>query len=101
MCLGLRDYVGKNGFRGVVLGLSGGIDSALTAVVAADALGPERVHAVMMPSRYTSEASLEDAQAVAGALGIRLDRLPIEPGVAAFGAMLEPVFAGLPPDITE
>jgi NAD+ synthase len=101
MCLGLRDYVGKNGFPGVVLGLSGGIDSALSAVVAVDALGAQRVHAVMMPSRYTSDASIEDAQAVAGTLGIRLDRLAIEPGVAAFDAMLEPVFAGLPPDITE
>jgi NAD+ synthase len=101
MCLGLRDYVRKNGFPGIVLGLSGGIDSALSAAVAVDALGPERVHAVMMPSRYTSDASLEDAKAVASALGIRLDRLPIEPGVAAFGAMLEPVFKGLPPDITE
>ncbi|MGH6919310.1 MAG: NAD+ synthase, partial [Geminicoccaceae bacterium] len=101
MCLGLCDYVGKNGFPGVVLGLSGGIDSALSAVVAVDALGAQRVHAVMMPSRYTSDASSEDAQAVADTLGIRLDRLSIEPGVAAFGAMLEPVFAGLPPDITE
>ena len=101
MCLGLRDYVGKNGFPGVVLGLSGGINSALSAAVAVDALGPAGVHAVMMPSRYTSKASLEDAKAVATALGIRLDRLPIEPGVAAFGTMLEPVFAGMPPDITE
>ena len=101
MCLGLRDYVGKNGFPGVVLGLSGGIDSALSAAVAVDALGPAGVHAVMMPSRYTSKASLEDAKAVAAALGIRLDRLPIEPGVAAFGTMLEPIFAGMPPDITE
>ncbi|HZA67052.1 MAG TPA: NAD+ synthase [Geminicoccaceae bacterium] len=101
MCLGLRDYVGKNGFPGVALALSGGIDSALSAAVAVDALGPERVHAVMMPSRYTSDASIEDAQAVAGLLGIRLDRLPIEPGMAAFDQMLEPVFAGLPPDITE
>jgi NAD+ synthase len=101
MCLGLRDYVHKNGFPGVVLGLSGGIDSALSAAVAVDALGAQRVHAVMMPSRYTSDASTEDAQAVARALGIRLDRLPIEPAVAAFGQMLEAVFAGMPPDITE
>ncbi len=101
MCLGLRDYVDKNRFPGVVLGLSGGIDSALSAAVAADALGPERVHAVMMPSRYTSAASTEDAQAVADALGIRLDAIPIEPAVGAFGAMLEPIFAGRPPDITE
>jgi NAD+ synthase len=101
MCLGLRDYVDKNRFPGVVLGLSGGIDSALSAAVAVDALGPERVHAVMMPSRYTSESSLEDAAAVARALGIRLDRIPIEPAIGAFAAMLEPLFAGRPPDITE
>jgi NAD+ synthase len=101
MCLGLCDYVGKNRFPGVVLGLSGGIDSALSAAVAVDALGPERVHAVMMPSRYTSTASTEDAAAVADALGIRLDSIPIEPAVGAFGAMLEPVFAGRAPDITE
>jgi NAD+ synthase len=101
MCLGLRDYVEKNRFPGVVLGLSGGIDSALSAAVAVDALGPERVHAVMMPSRYTSAASLEDAQAVAGALGIRLDSVPIEPAVEGFGGMLEPLFRGLAPDITE
>ena len=101
MCLGLCDYVEKNRFPGVVLGLSGGIDSALTAAVAVDALRPERVHAVMMPSRYTSRASIEDAQAVAKALGIRIDAIPIEPAVAAFGTMLEPVFAGRAPDITE
>ena len=101
MCLGLRDYVDKNRFPGVVLGLSGGIDSALSAAVAVDALGPERVHAVMMPSRYTAASSLEDAAAVAQALGIRLDHIPIEPAVEAFGVMLEPLFAGRPPDITE
>jgi NAD+ synthase len=101
MCLGLADYVDKNRFPGVVLGLSGGIDSALSAAVAVDALGPERVHAVMMPSRYTSEASLEDAEAVARALGIRLDSVPIEPAVEGFSAMLGPLFAGRAPDITE
>jgi NAD+ synthase len=101
MCLGLRDYVGKNRFPGVVLGLSGGIDSALSAAVAVDALGKGRVHAVMMPSRYTSAESTEDAKAVAEALGIRLDSIPIEPAVGAFGEMLEGVFAGRPPDITE
>jgi NAD+ synthase len=101
MCLGLRDYVDKNRFPGVVLGLSGGIDSALSAAVAVDALGAARVHAVMMPSRYTSAASTEDAQAVAEALGIRLDSVPVEPAVGAFGEMLEGVFAGRPPDITE
>ena len=101
MCLGLRDYVEKNRFPGVVLGLSGGIDSALTAVVAADALGPERVHAVMMPSRYTSTESLEDAAACAAALGIRLDEVPIEPAVDGFAAMLQPIFEGREPDTTE
>jgi NAD+ synthase len=101
MCLGLRDYVDKNRFPGVVLGLSGGIDSALSAAVAVDALGPARVHAVMMPSRYTSAASTEDAEAVADALGIRLDSVPIEPGLEGFAAMLEPLFAGRAPDITE
>jgi NAD+ synthase len=101
MCLGLRDYVEKNRFPGVVLGLSGGIDSALSAAVAVDALGPERVHAVMMPSRYTSNASTADAAAVADALGIRLDTVAIEAAVTAFGTMLGPLFAGLAPDITE
>jgi NAD+ synthase len=101
MCLGLCDYVDKNRFPGVVLGLSGGIDSALSAAVAVDALGPQRVHAVMMPSRYTSASSLEDAAAVAAALGIRLDTIPIEPAVGAFATMLDPVFAGRAPDITE
>ena len=101
MALGLHDYVGKNRFPGVVLGLSGGIDSALSAAVAVDALGVERVHAVMMPSRFTSPQSLEDAASVAARLGIRLDEVPIEPAVAAFRAMLAPLFAGRPADITE
>ena len=101
MCLGLRDYVGKNRFPGVVLGLSGGIDSALSAAVAADALGPERVHAVMMPSRYTSDESLEDAAACAQALGIRLDNVPIEPAVDGFSTILAPIFEGRAPDTTE
>jgi NAD+ synthase len=101
MSLGLRDYVEKNRFPGVVLGLSGGIDSALTAAVAADALGPERVHAVMMPSRYTSTESLEDAAACAEALNIRFDEVPIEPAVDGFAAMLQPIFEGRKPDTTE
>ena len=101
MCLGLRDYVEKNRFPGVVLGLSGGIDSALSAAVAADALGPKRVHAVMMPSRYTSDESLEDATACADALGIRLDNVPIEPAVEGFSTMLEPIFEDRAPDTTE
>ncbi len=101
MVLGLRDYVAKNRFPGVVLGLSGGVDSALSAAVAVDALGAERVHCVMMPSRYTSAESLEDAAGCARLLGTRLDEIPIEPAVGAFGAMLEPRFAGRPADITE
>jgi NAD+ synthase len=101
MTLGLKDYVEKNRFPGVVLGLSGGIDSALTAAVAVDALGPSRVQALMMPSRYTSSDSLEDAAALARNLGIRLESVPIEPAVAAFGDMLAPLFAGREPDITE
>ena len=101
MCLGLRDYVEKNRFPGVVLGLSGGIDSALTAAVAVDALGPERVHAVMMPSRYTSDESLKDAAGCADALGIRLDNVPIEPAISGFATMLGPIFEGREPDTTE
>jgi NAD+ synthase len=101
MMLGLRDYVGKNGFPGVVLGLSGGIDSALSAVVAADALGPQRVRAVMMPSPYTSRESLEDAAAVADLLGIRYETIGIGPAMEAFRAMLAPAFSNLPPDTTE
>ena len=101
MVLGLRDYVDKNGFPGVVLGLSGGIDSALSAAVAVDALGAKRVRALMMPSRYTSKASLEDAAEVARRLGIRLDEISIEPAYTAFLGMLEPLFDDLPPDTTE
>ena len=101
MVLGLRDYVEKNGFPGVVLGLSGGIDSAISAVVAVDALGPSRVRAVMMPSPYTSKDSLEDASACAGALGIRLDTVSIEPAMAAFSGMVKPLFEGRPADTTE
>jgi len=101
MMLGLRDYVNKNRFPGVVLGLSGGIDSALCAAVAADALGPDRVHCVMMPSRYTSQDSLEDAAAAASLLGVELREIGIEPAVAAFGTMLADSFAGTHADITE
>ena len=101
MVLGLRDYVDKNGFPGVVLGLSGGIDSGLSVVVAVDALGPDRVRAVMMPSRYTSADSLEDAALGAKRLGIRLDEVGIEPAVAAFGDMLAPIFQGKDPDLAE
>jgi NAD+ synthase len=101
MVLGLRDYVEKNRFPGVVLGLSGGIDSAISAAVAADALGPDRVRAVMMPSPYTSAESLEDAAACAEMLGIRYDSINIGPAMQAFGGMLEPAFGNRPPDITE
>ncbi len=101
MVLGLRDYVEKNGFPGVVLGLSGGIDSAISAAVAVDALGPSRVRAVMMPSPYTSKDSLDDAAACAAALGIRLDTVSIEPAMAAFSGMVKPLFEGRPADTTE
>ena len=101
MMLGLRDYVEKNRFPGIVLGLSGGIDSALSAAVAADALGPERVRAVMLPSPYTSAESLEDAAACARLLGIRYDTVPIGPAMEAFHRMLAPAFGNRAPDITE
>ncbi|MFM9842941.1 MAG: NAD+ synthase [Dongiaceae bacterium] len=101
MTLGLRDYVEKNRFPGVLLGLSGGIDSAITAAVAVDALGPDRVHAVMMPSPYTSQESLDDAAEVARLLGIRLDTVSIEPAMKAFAEMLKKQFAGTNEDITE
>ncbi|MBI1244279.1 MAG: NAD+ synthase [Alphaproteobacteria bacterium] len=101
LCLGLRDYVEKNRFKGVILGLSGGIDSALTAALAVDGLGADRVRAVMMPSRFTSRESLDDAAACAKLLGIRLDEISIEPAVAAFSEMLAAQFSGLKPDITE
>jgi NAD+ synthase len=101
MMWGLRDYVNKNGFPGVVLGLSGGIDSAISAAVAADALGPERVRAVMLPSPYTSAHSLEDAAACADMLGIPYETIPISGAMDAFTAALAPAFAGKSPDITE
>ena len=99
--LGLKDYVEKAGFPGVVLGMSGGVDSALTAAIAVDALGASRVHCVMLPYRYTSNESLSDAASCAEALGARYDILPIHPPVEAFESSLRPVFADRPPDITE
>ncbi len=99
--LGLRDYVTKNGFPGVVLGLSGGVDSALCAAIAVDALGPDRVHAVMLPYRFTSAESLDDAAACAEALGIRYDTVPIGPAVDGLYDMLAPMFAGKPRDTAE
>jgi NAD+ synthase len=101
MIVALRDYVNSNGFPGVVLGLSGGIDSALSAAVAVDALGPERVWCVMLPSRYTSQESLDDAAQCARLLGCRLDTIAIAPAVDAFDAMLGPSFEGRAPDLAE
>jgi NAD+ synthase len=101
MVLSVRDYVNRNGFPGVVLGLSGGIDSAACAAIAVDALGPERVWCVMLPSRYTSTESLVDATECARMLGCRYDTIPIPPAVAAFDEMLGPVFADVKPDLTE
>lgn len=101
LVVGVRDYVGKSGFRGVLLGLSGGIDSALVLAVAADALGPERVQAVMMPYHYTAEMSLEDAEREAATLGVGYSVLAIAPAVEAVQDILAPVFAGLPRDKTE
>ena len=101
MVLALRDYVNTNGFPGVVLGMSGGIDSAICAAIAADALGPERVWAVMMPSRYTSQSSLDDATECARLIGCRYDTIPIQPAVEGFDTMLEGSFADAAVDITE
>ncbi|WP_339707025.1 NAD+ synthase [uncultured Sphingosinicella sp.] len=101
MQIGLADYVNRNRFPGVVLGLSGGIDSALSAAVAVDALGADRVWCVMMPSRFTSQDSLDDAAECAAMLGCRLDTIPIAPAMEAFDAMLAPVFEGKARDITE
>ena len=101
MMLGLRDYVNKNRFSGVVLGLSGGIDSALSAAVAVDALGATRVRCVMLPSRYTSAESLADADECARRLGVPYETIEIERAVAAFGETLTPVFAGKAADIAE
>jgi len=97
----LRDYLRKSGFSKVVLGLSGGVDSALVAAVATDALGADKVHCVMLPSEYTSRESLEDAEAVAKSLGCRLDSLPISAARAAVTETLAPLFEGLKPDLTE
>lgn len=101
MVMALRDYVNRNRFPGVVLGLSGGIDSAICAAIAVDALGADRVWCVMLPSRYTSQESLDDAAGCAQMLGVRLDTVPIAPAVDAFDGMLAPVFAGKQADLTE
>ncbi len=99
--LGLRDYVNKNGFPGVVLGLSGGINSALCAAIAVDALGPERVRCVMLPYKFTAQESLDDAAACAKALGVRYEIMPIAPAVEGFEQVLKPAFAGAPRDVAE
>jgi NAD+ synthase (glutamine-hydrolysing) len=101
LVMGVRDYVNKNHFKSVVLGLSGGIDSALTLAIAVDALGAERVRAVMMPFRYTSEMSLEDAAEQAKTLGVQYDVVSIGPIYEAFMSSLDPLFEGATPDTTE
>ncbi len=101
MVQSLRDYMGKTGFQKAVLGLSGGVDSALVASIAVDAIGPQNVRCVMLPSEYTSQASLDDAEAVAKALGVRYDFVPISDSCAAVTATLEPLFAGRDTDLTE
>lgn len=98
---GVRDYIDKNGFPGALIGLSGGMDSALTAAIAVDALGPDRVHTIMMPTRYTSELSHTDATALAENLGVRYDVVAIEDIFEAFRGALGPLFAGRPEDLTE
>ena len=99
--LGLRDYVNKNGFPGVVLGLSGGVDSALCAAMAVDALGSDRVRAMMLPYKFTAQESLDDAAACAKALGVRYQVLPIAKAVEGLEVALSPAFSGLPRDVTE
>ncbi|QLL41682.1 NAD+ synthase [Sulfitobacter pontiacus] len=101
MVQGLRDYMGKTGFKKVLLGLSGGIDSAIVATIAVDALGADNVRCVMLPSEYTSQASLDDAESVAKALGCRYDYVPIAQGRAAITDTLAPLFDGTTPDLTE
>ena len=101
MVTALRDYMRKTGFKKVLLGLSGGIDSAIVATIAADALGPENVRCVMMPSEYTSQESLDDAVAVATALGCQYHSVPIKEGRDAITNTLAPMFEGMEPDVTE
>jgi NAD+ synthase (glutamine-hydrolysing) len=96
LVMGVRDYVGRNGFPGVLLGLSGGIDSALTLAIAVDALGRDKVRAVMLPSRYNARISLDDAREMAGMLGVRYDEIPIEGPFGAFLARWSRNFAGSP-----
>jgi NAD+ synthetase len=101
LVVGVRDYIGKSGFKGAIIGLSGGIDSALTLCVAVDALGKDKVHAVMMPSPYTALMSLDDSREMIRRLGVRYDEIAIAPAMQTYAAMLAPLFAGLPADTTE
>jgi len=101
LCLGVRDYVGKNRFPGAIVGLSGGVDSALTLCIACDALGAERVRAVMMPSQYTAQMSLEDSRELARNLGVRYDEIPIGPAFDALLGLLAKEFSGRPVDAAE
>ena len=101
LVLGVRDYLGKNGFPGALIGLSGGVDSALTLAIAVDALGADKVRAVMMPSPYTAQMSLDDSREMVRRIGVRYDEIAIEPAMNTFAAMLAPQFAGLPEDTTE
>lgn len=101
LVLGVRDYIKKNRFTGAVLGLSGGIDSALTLAIAADAIGPDHIEAIMMPSRYTQSISLEDAQKEADLLGVQYHEIKIEPAFQAFTNVLQDCFSNYSPDVTE
>ncbi|MDP5240767.1 NAD+ synthase [Uliginosibacterium sp. 31-16] len=101
LTLGVRDYIGKNGFPGAILGLSGGVDSALTLAIAVDALGADKVRAVMMPSPYTAQMSLDDSREMVRLLGVRYDELAIQPAMQTFEDMLTPLFEGRVADTTE
>ncbi|GAB2889551.1 NAD+ synthase [Uliginosibacterium flavum] len=101
LTLGVRDYIGKNGFPAALLGLSGGVDSALTLAIAVDALGADKVRAVMMPSPYTAQMSLDDSREMVRLLGVRYDELAIQPAMQIFEAMLTPLFEGRAADTTE
>jgi len=101
LCLGVRDYLGKNGFGGALLGLSGGIDSALTLCIAADAIGADKVHAVMMPSQFTADISVEDSREMVKRLGVRYSEIAIKPIFDTYMAALAPHFGGRPFDATE
>lgn len=101
LVVGVRDYIGKSGFKGALIGLSGGIDSALTLCVAVDALGADKVRAVMMPSPYTAQMSLDDSRQMVRVLGVQYDEIAIAPAMDTYRAMLAPLFEGLPADTTE